>query len=117
MVNLPSDIRELRSIRVNAEKDTTIAARIVQRWRKPTNPLSTIRGAAGNPEFLIVTPFTDKVTHQIADYIRKDQTFAALVPTDLLNEIERDEDGKIDERVREKKQKMAKIVVSSVNLV
>ena len=115
--NLPSEIRDLRSIRVNAEKDTTIAARIVQRWRKPTNPISTIRGSAGNPEFLIVTPFADKVTHQVADYIRKDQPFAALVPTDLLNEIERDKDGKIDELVREKRQGMAKIIVSSVNLV
>ena len=115
--SLPSEIRDLRSIRVNAEKDTTIAARIVQRWRKPTNPISTIRGSAGNPEFLIVTPFADKVTHQVADYIRKDQPFAALVPTDLLNEIERDKDGKIDELVREKRQGMAKIIVSSVNLV
>ena len=64
-----------------------------------------------------MTPFADKVTHQIADYTRKDQPFAALVPTDLLNEIERDKDGKIDEQIREKRQKMAKVVVSSVNLV
>ena len=43
--------------------------------------------------------------------------FAALISTDLLNEIDRDKNGKIDELVRRKKQGMAKIVVSSVNLV
>ena len=117
MDNLPPEIRNLRSIRVNAEKDTTIAARIVQRWRNPTNPISTTRGSTGNPEFMIVTPYADKVTHQVADYVRKDQPFAALISTDLLNEIERDKDGKIDEQVRQKKQSMTKIVVSSVNLV
>ena len=116
MDNLPPEIKELRSMRVNAEKDTTIAARIVQRWRTPTNPISTIRGSAGKPDFLIVTPYADKITHQVADYIRRDQPFAALVPTDLLNEIEKDKNGKIDEQVKRKRQRVANIVVSSVNL-
>ena len=115
--NLPPQARELHNMRVNAEKDTTVAARIVQRWRAPTNPISVVRGSAGKPDFLIVAPYADKVTHQIADHIRRDQPFAALVPVDLLHEIDRDKDGKIDERVRSKRESMATIVITSVNLV
>ena len=40
-----------------------------------------------------------------------------MISTDLLNEIERDKNGRIDELVKQKRQRMAKIVVSSVNLV
>ena len=55
--------------------------------------------------------------HQVAEYIRKGQPFAALISTVLLNEIERDKDEKIDEQAKQKKQAMAKIAVSSVNFV
>ena len=84
-------------MRVNAEKDTTIAARIVQKWRIPTNPVSTLRDTAGRPDFLIFASYADKVTHQIAHHIRNDQPFAALVPVDLLHEVDRDKHGKIDD--------------------
>ena len=80
-----------------------IAVRIVQRLREPTNPIRTIRGSVGNPKFIIVTPYADKVTHQVAEYTRRDRTFAVLISMDLHNEIERDKDGKIDEQVKQKR--------------
>ena len=115
--NLPEDVREAHNMRVNAEKDTTIAARIVQKWRRPTNPISTVRGSAGKSDFLIFAAYADKVTHQIATHIRNDQPFAALISTDLLPEIDRDKNNKIDDQVRRKREKMATIVIASVNLV
>ena len=42
---LPSSVRNALSIRVNAEKDTIVATRIVQRWRKPSNPISNTVGS------------------------------------------------------------------------
>ena len=35
---LPLSVRNVLSIRGNAEKDTIVATRIVQRWRIPSNP-------------------------------------------------------------------------------
>ena len=115
--HLPDKVRELHSMRVNAEKDTTIAARIVQKWRIPTNPVSTLRDTAGRPDFLIFASYADKVTHQIAHHIRNDQPFAALVPVDLLHEIDRDKNGKIDETVKTKREKMSTVLIPSLNLL
>ena len=39
---LPSSVRNALSIRVNAEKDTVVATRIVQRWRKPPIQSATL---------------------------------------------------------------------------
>jgi hypothetical protein len=38
--NLPPQVAECRAMRVSANKDTAAVSRIVQRWRKPTNPIS-----------------------------------------------------------------------------
>ena len=37
---LPASVRKAKSIRVNAEKDTLVVTRMVQRWREPTNPIA-----------------------------------------------------------------------------
>ena len=37
---LPESIKEMRTIRVYANKDTAALARHVQAWRNPTNPIS-----------------------------------------------------------------------------
>ncbi len=51
---LPSSIRNELNIRVNAEKDTIVATRIVQRWRIPSNPISNTVGSTseGKPTSL-----------------------------------------------------------------
>ncbi len=37
---LPESIKEMRTIRVYANKDTAALSRHVQAWRNPTNPIS-----------------------------------------------------------------------------
>jgi hypothetical protein len=38
--NLPPQVADCRTMRVSANKDTAAVSRIVQKWRKPTNPIS-----------------------------------------------------------------------------
>jgi hypothetical protein len=38
--NLPPQVTECRAMRVSANKDTAAVSRTVQKWRKPTNPIS-----------------------------------------------------------------------------
>ena len=112
---LPDSIRHARNIRVNAEKDTPVATRITQKWRTPTNPIINTRGdAPGKYDFLIMLTFADKVTNKVADLIRKDIQFAALVPVSLLNEIDRKPDGKIDLTVQKARLLMQVIVIASI---
>jgi hypothetical protein len=85
---LPDDIRKLERFCVNAEKDTNVATRIVQRWRTRSNPISNTIGDTEGIDFLIAAPYADKLPLKVAEYIRKDIPFAILVPLSLLNEIE-----------------------------
>ena len=51
---LPEEVRDYSYLRVTAEKDTTAASRIVQRWRHPTYPISVLKPEApGKYQFLI----------------------------------------------------------------
>jgi hypothetical protein len=112
---LPDDIRNAQHIRVNAEKDTHVVTRMVQRWRKPTNPISnTIGPTAEKLDLLVSAPYADKLPLKVAEYIRQDTPFAILVPLPLLNEIDRVGKTKIDQAVREKRLKMKLIISSSL---
>ncbi len=76
---LPDSVRTAHSIRVTAEKDTHLATMIVQQWRVPKNPISSVR--SDNEEdfdFLIAAPFAEKVTHKVSQLIRKGKKFALL---------------------------------------
>ncbi len=69
---LPSSVRNALNVRVNAEKDTIVATRIVQRWRKPSNPISNTVGSISDKiDFLISAPY------------------AVLLQLSLMNEIDR----------------------------
>lgn len=115
---LPPSLMDAKHIRVNAEKDTVVAARIVQKWRNQKNPISIVRGDATGPcDFLILAPFADKITHTVARLIKKKQPFAALVPVDLLHEIDRNKAGKIDEEVKTLRESMPSIVIAPLSLV
>jgi hypothetical protein len=112
---LPDEIRNALHIRVNAEKDTHVATRMVQRWRWPTNPISnTIGPTAEKLDLLISAPYADKLPLKFAEYIRQDTPFAILVPLPLLNEIDRVGKTKIDQAVRDKRLKMKLIISSSL---
>ncbi len=105
---LPLSIKMAERIRVNAEKDTYVVTRIVQRWRTPTNPISNTIGAS------LAAPYADKLPLKVAEYIRKDIPFAILIPLPLLNEIDRISKTEIDQEVRKKRLQMKLIVSSSL---
>jgi hypothetical protein len=112
---LPPSIKMAERIRVNAEKDTYVVTRIVQRWRTPTNPISNTIGASLESfDFLIAAPYADKLPLKVAEYIRKDIPFAILIPLPLLNEIDRISKTEIDQEVRKKRLQMKLIVSSSL---
>ena len=114
---LPSSVRNALSIRANAEKDTivVVATRIVQRWRKPSNPISNTVGSISNKiDFLISAPYADKLPPKVAELIRKDIPFAVLLPLSLINEIDRTGKTSIDEAVREKRLNMKLIIATSL---
>jgi hypothetical protein len=69
---LPASIRKAKSIRVNAEKDTLMVTRMVQRWREPTNPISnTIGSLTDKIDFLITATYADKLPLKAAELLRK----------------------------------------------
>jgi hypothetical protein len=54
---LPNEMRNALHLRVNAEKDTHMTTRMVQRWRKPNHPISnTIGPTAEKFDLLISAP-------------------------------------------------------------
>jgi hypothetical protein len=112
---IPQEIRTAQHIRVNAEKDTQVATRIVQRWGTPTKPISnTVGPTTEKLDLLISAPYADKLPLKVAEYItsRQDIPFAILVQLPLLNEIDRISKTSIDPVIRDKRQKM-KLVISS----
>ena len=112
---LPPSIKMAERIRVNAEKDTYVVTRIVQRWRTPANPISNTIGASLESfDFLIAAPYADKLPLKVAEYIRKDIPFAILIPMPLLNEIDRISKTEIDPEIRRKRAQMKLIVSSSL---
>ena len=59
---LPAELRAAQHIRVNAEKDTQVATRIVRRWRTPTNPISNTIGPTNEKlDLLISAPYAEKL--------------------------------------------------------
>ena len=113
---LPDEVRTAQHIRVFAERDTVAAARLVQRWRKPTNPISVLKPeATGNYHFMIAATYADKVTHRVANLLRAHKPFAFLVPTTLLGDIPRTADGKWDNAVALAMKSTTKVVLTSMS--
>jgi hypothetical protein len=66
---LPPSIEMAERIRVNAEKETHVVTRIVQRWHTPPNPISNTIGAILESfDFLIAAPYADKIPLKVAEY-------------------------------------------------
>ncbi len=62
LTELPEEIRKLvEHFCVNAEKDTNVVTRIVQRWRALNNLISNTVGDSGGTDFLISAPYADKL--------------------------------------------------------
>ena len=86
---LPDSIKDARNIRVNADRDTPLVARVVQRWRTPTNPIELTVGNDSTYDFLITATSVDKQPLKVAAMIRANKPFAALMPLAAINEIEK----------------------------
>jgi hypothetical protein len=117
--NLPPQVAECRAMRVSANKDTAAVSRIVQKWRKPTNPISQGKlGSFVEPKsrdeaeseaesfsmdpgsatsdvpgklnaFSIGTPHADTGVREIRELIVSGKAFAVLTPISLLPQIAR----------------------------
>jgi hypothetical protein len=115
LTRVPDRVKSAQYLRVSAERDTAAAARIVQRWRTPSNPISILRPeAVGNYDFLITATFADKAPHRLATLLRNGKHFAFLIPTTLLNEVQRRPDGTLDSNIQAKLDNTTKIVMSAV---
>jgi hypothetical protein len=79
-------VRNALNIRVNAEKDTIVATRIVQRWRKPSNPISNTVGSISDKiDFLITAPYADKLPLKVAELIRKNvRSLTAIIHCSMI---------------------------------
>ena len=87
---LPSSARNALSIRVNAGKDAIVATPIAQRWSKPSNQINNTVGSVSDKiDFLISAQYADKLPPKVAELIRKEISFAVLLPLSLLNEIKK----------------------------
>jgi hypothetical protein len=63
-------------------------------------------------DFLISAPYVDKLPNKVAKLIRKDITFAMLIPLPLVNEVDPNGKDSIDNEVGKKRLNM-KLVVST----
>ena len=86
------------------QKGDDSVTQILQRWRKPSNPIRNAIGFISDKiDFLISAPYADKLPLKVAELIRKNVPFAVLLPLSLLNDIERTGKTGIDESVRQKR--------------
>jgi hypothetical protein len=140
--NLPQQVAERNAMRVSANKDTAAVARIVQKWRKLTNPISQGKfGSYQEPKlhrcdddeeaaltmvgevseagsklraFSIGTPHADTGVREIRELISSGKAFAVLTPISLIPQIARGcNEGDMDETIAEKVNQMTKIVMAS----
>ncbi len=121
---LPDSIKEIKTIRVYANKDTAALSRHVQAWRAPTNPicqgrLNSVEFADKDKVFYIGVNHAEKIIEEIKEMIFSDKQFAVLVPTGLISEIARVEDvngiSTYDQTIEEMIFGLNKIVLSQTN--
>ena len=110
-----------KTVRVSANEDTAAMARMVQKWRKLTNPVGQGRltsyaetsgsqavteemwitdsfsGSIELKSFSIRAPHADVGVREIQDLIRKDRAFAILTPLSLILQISRGTTGHEDD--------------------
>ena len=128
-----------KTVRVSANEETAAMARMVQKWRKLTNPVEqgrltsyaeTSRSQAVTEEmwitdsssgsielksFSIGAPHADVGAREIQDLIRKDRAFAILTPLSLIPQIFRGTTGHEDDddSIASKVDGMTKIIMAA----
>ncbi len=137
--HLPEEVAVCKTVRVSANKDTAAMARMVQKWRKPTNPVGQGRltsyaetsggsssteemwitdscsGSVGLKSFSIGAPHADVGVREIQDLIRRDRAFAILTPLSLIPQISRGTTGheEDDDSIASKVDGMTKIIMAA----
>ena len=128
--HLPDAVRECADMRVYANKDTAPVSRLVQRWRRPSNPVKQGRLMSASPNgssFSIGTMHADAGIRDIEALLREDlagspRPFAILTSVTLLPEIGRqdnDSNGNLvfDENIVKRVQSLSKLVLSKTGEV
>jgi hypothetical protein len=118
--HLPDLVRNNVNVRVYAGKDTYAAGRLVQKWRKPSNPISQgkllSKDLAPNT-FHIGIDDVNKSINEVVKLIKENKHFAVLMPVSVTSEIARLEniDGERchDLELAKKVSAMSKITLAS----
>jgi hypothetical protein len=136
--NLHQLVAECKSMRVFANKDTAAVARMVQKWRKPTNPISQGKlGSFVEPKqwqdadveqqllvmdsdisdfkaFSIGTPHADTGVREIRELIASGKSFAVLTSICLIPQIAREvNEADMDEGIALKVNQMTKLAMAA----
>ena len=140
--NMTQQVAERNAMRVSANKDTAAVARMGQKWRKPTNPISQGKLSSyqepkqrldeDNEELVLImdeetpesvgklrafsigTPHVNTGVREIRELISSGEAFAVLTPISLIPQIARGcKEDDMDEAIAEKVNQMAKIIMAS----
>ena len=118
--HLPDEVRDNVNMRVYAGKDTYAAGRLVQKWRKPSNPISQgklLTKELSPTAFHIGIDDVNKSVNEVVKMIKGDKNFAVLMPISVTSEIARLEnvDGERchDLELAKKVSVMSKITLAS----
>jgi hypothetical protein len=90
--HLPDEVRNNVNMRVYAGKDTYAAGRLVQKWRKPSNPISQgkmLTKELAPTAFHIGVDDVNKSINEVVKLIKGDKSFAVLMPISVTSEIAR----------------------------
>jgi hypothetical protein len=95
---LPENIKQMKTVRLYANKDTTALSRHVQAWRTPSNPISQGRLSNGDfvdnsTAFFIGVCQAEKSIDKVKELLASDRQFAILLSTGLLPELSRGENS------------------------
>ena len=128
--HLPQTVRDMRDIRVFANKDSASVARLVQKWRTPTNPVKQGRLLSSPPNeqsFSIGALHADAGVKDIEALVMDnlnghERPFAILTPVTLLTEIGRrdnDNSGNVlyNSAIANAVKEMSKIVLAKTGEV
>ncbi len=118
--HLPKEVRDNPYVRVYAGKDTYAAGRLIQKWRKPSNPISQgkllTKEMAPNT-FHIGIDDVNKSVNEFVKLIHGDKYFAVLMPISVTSEIARlenvEEERRHDLELATKVSRMSKITLAS----
>jgi hypothetical protein len=117
---LPDDVRNNVNVRVYAGKDTYAAGRLVQKWRKPTNPISKGKLLTKNlalDTFHIGVDDVNKSVVETIQLIKDGKNFAILMPVSVTSEIARLENVEgercFDKEMAIKVSAMSKVTLAS----